>query len=116
MALPRLKEKHFLAVLSNGTPTMLRTGLARAVVRSHFRWLTSADSVKRYKPSPKVYQHALQRTKLRRERSFSSTLIRGMWLEPKASVSRSARHPGRQVGSVRPDLVVTNFDELMESV
>ena len=116
MALPRLKEKHFLAVLSNGTPTMLRTGLARAGLRSHFRWLISAGSMKRYKPSPKVYQRALQRTKLRRERSFSSPLIREMWLEPKASVARSARHPGRQVGSVRPDLVVMNFDELMESV
>ena len=55
-ALPRLKAQLPLAMLSNGSPTMLRTGLARAGLRPHFQWVLSADAVKIYKPSPKVYQ------------------------------------------------------------
>ena len=53
-ALPRLKEKSLLAVLSNGTPKMLRTGLDRTGLRPHFRWVISAHSVKLYKPSPNL--------------------------------------------------------------
>jgi 2-haloacid dehalogenase len=55
-ALPRLKEQYPLAVLSNGSPRMLRVGLEHSGLRPHFRWVISVDAVKAYKPSPKVYQ------------------------------------------------------------
>lgn len=119
-ALSRLKEDYLLAVLSNGTPTMLRTDLARTGLRPHFRWLISADSVKRYKPSPKVYQLALLRTKLQKEKilfvSSNSWDVVGAkscgfkvcWINRTGALLDTL--------GVRPDLVVTNFDELMETL
>jgi 2-haloalkanoic acid dehalogenase type II len=53
-ALPRLKEKYLLAILSNGTPKMLQKGLERTGLRPHFRWVISTDAVKLYKPSRSV--------------------------------------------------------------
>lgn len=119
-ALSRLKEKYLLAVLSNGTPTMLRTGLARAGLRPHFRWLISADSVKHYKPSPKVYQLALQRTKLQKAEilfvsSNSWDVVGAKSFGFKVCWMKRTGAPLDTLG-VRPDLVVTNFDELMEAL
>ena len=67
-ALPRLKERYPLAVLSNGSPKMLRTGLQQTGLLPHFRWVISADAVRLYKPSPKVYQLALKYMKLKTKR------------------------------------------------
>lgn len=63
-ALPRLKEKYPLAVLSNGTPKMLRTGLEQTGLRPYFRWVLSVDAVKLYKPAPRVYQLAPKHLRL----------------------------------------------------
>src|SRR6266545_5468556 len=63
-ALPRLKEKYVLAVLSNGNAKMLRKGLDHTGLRSHSRWVMSADAIKRYKPSPEVYQLAVKQMRL----------------------------------------------------
>lgn len=119
-ALPRLKERHPLAILSNGSPKMLRTGLERAGLRRHFKWVLSADAVGIYKPSPKVYQLAPRVMKLRKQeilfvssnsfdvlgaKSFGFTVC---WIN-------RAGAPLDPLGP-RPDVVVKNFDELETAV
>jgi 2-haloacid dehalogenase len=66
-ALSRLRERYPLAILSNGSPKMLRTGLERAGLRPCFRWVISVDAVKQYKPSPRVYQLAPKHLRLKKE-------------------------------------------------
>jgi len=65
-ALPRLKERYLLAVLSNGSPRMLRAGLQRSGLMPHFRWVISVDEARLYRPSPKVYRLAVKHMKLPR--------------------------------------------------
>ena len=59
-ALPRLAERFPLAVLSNGTPRMLRAGLRGSGLAPHIRTVISAHAVRRYKPSPQVYRLAVR--------------------------------------------------------
>ena len=119
-ALPQLKEEYLLAVLSNGTPRMLRTGLERTRLKPHFRRVISADSVKLYKPSPKVYQLALERTGLRKDEilfvssnSFD-VLGAGSFGFNVCWINRTGA-PLDTLGA-KPDLVVKNFDELIETL
>lgn len=117
MALPRLKEEYPLAVLSNGTAKMLRTGLERSGLRPHFGLVLSADGVRRYKPSPQVYELAPKRLKRPKgeilfvsSNSFDvigakSFGFRVCWINRTGA-------PLDPLGP-RPDLVVTSFDELI---
>ena len=119
-ALPRLKEKYLLAVLSNGTPKMLRTGLDRTGLRPHFRWVISADSVKLYKPSPKVYQLALKHTRLQKAEilfvsSNSFDVMGAKSFGFKVCWINRTGAPLDTLGP-KPDLVVKNFDELIEAL
>ena len=54
------KDNHGMAVLSNGSPKMLEIALGSAGIASHFNWVLSVDTVKRYKPDPLVYQMATE--------------------------------------------------------
>src|SRR3569832_429008 len=45
-----------LGVLSNGTAAMLEAGLKGAAIAQFFRYVLSADSVRKYKIAPEVYQ------------------------------------------------------------
>uniref|UniRef100_A0A831TFW1 Haloacid dehalogenase type II n=1 Tax=Thermorudis peleae TaxID=1382356 RepID=A0A831TFW1_9BACT len=54
-ALEQLAGRWSLAVLSNGSPAMLETGLSHAGLRRYFQAILSADAVRRYKPDPAVY-------------------------------------------------------------
>jgi 2-haloacid dehalogenase len=55
--LERLGSKGLrLAALSNGEPLMLEKGLENAGIRERLERVMSVDSVKIYKPSPKVYE------------------------------------------------------------
>ncbi len=115
-ALPRLKTHLPLAILSNGSPMMLRVGLERAGFRSHFQWVLSADAVKIYKPSPRVYQLAPTAMKLQKQRILfvssnafdvlgaKSFGFRVCW------INRSGA-PLDPLGP-EPDIVVRSFDEL----
>ena len=47
-----------LAILSNGSPQMLQTGLERAGLRPHLTHVLSVDAVGVYKPAPRVYEEA----------------------------------------------------------
>ncbi len=119
-ALPRLKKKYLLAVLSNGTPKMLRTGLERTGLRPHFRWVISADSAKLYKPSPKVYQLALKHTRLQKDEilfvsSNSFDVLGAKSFGFKVCWINRTGAPLDTLGP-KPDLVVKSFDELVEAL
>jgi 2-haloacid dehalogenase len=119
-ALPRLKEKYLLAILSNGTSKMLQTELERTRLRPYFRWVISADAVKLYKPSPEVYRLALKQMRLQKNEilfiSSNSFDVMGSkhfgfkvcWIN---------RH-GVPLDPLGPklELIVKSFAELVESI
>ncbi len=119
-ALPRLKARYPLAVLSNGSPTMLRTGLERTGLGSSFRWVISVDAVKLYKPSPRVYQLAPKHMKLKKEKilfvsSNSFDVVGAKSFGFKVCWINRSGAPLDPLGPT-PDLVVRSFDELEASV
>ncbi len=115
-ALPRLKERYPLAILSNGSPKMLRTGLERTGLRVHFRWVISTDAVKLYKPSPRVYQLAPKQMKLKKEdilfvSSNSFDVVGAKSFGFKVCWINRTGTPLDPLGP-KPDLIVKSFDEL----
>ncbi|MGH9896507.1 MAG: haloacid dehalogenase type II, partial [bacterium] len=119
-ALPRLRERQPLAILSNGSPRMLQTGLRRTGLRSYFRWVLSADSVRIYKPSPKVYRLALTATKLRNQQilfvsSNSFDVLGAKSFGFKVCWINRTGAPLDPLGP-RPDIVVRSFEELATAV
>ena len=54
------RDGHTLAVLSNGTASMIGNCLTNNDLRDSFSTLISADDVGAYKPSARVYRHAAQ--------------------------------------------------------
>ncbi|HXV84364.1 MAG TPA: haloacid dehalogenase type II [Candidatus Binatia bacterium] len=119
-ALPRLKEKYLLAALSNGSRNMLQKGLEQTGLRSHFRWVMSADAVKLYKPSPGLYRLALKHMRLQKKEilfvSSNSFDVMGSknfgfkvcWINRRGV-------PLDPLGA-KPELVVKSFDELAENM
>ena len=119
-ALPRLKERYPLAVLSNGSPRMLRAGLEHSGLRPHFRWVISVDAVRVYKPSPRVYQLAPKHMKLRKHdilfvSSNSLDAIGAKAFGFQVSWINRTRAPLDPLGP-KPDLIVGNFDELVTAL
>ncbi len=116
VALSILKARYPLAILSNGSPKMLQTGLARSGLTAHFRWVISADAVRLYKPSSKVYELGPRRMKLKKadilfvsSNSFDVIGARSFGFKV-CWISRTGA-PLDPLGP-KPDLVVTSFDEL----
>ena len=99
---------------------MLRAGLERSGLRQHFRWVISVDSVKQYKPSPRVYQLAPKTMRLGKgeilfvsSNSFDvagakSFGLRVCWIN-------RGQLPLDPLGQ-RPDLAVRNFEELLAAL
>jgi 2-haloacid dehalogenase len=56
------------AILSNGTPSMLRSVVENAGLEAQFQHILSVDAVRTYKPSPVVYQLAETHLGLPRDR------------------------------------------------
>ena len=115
-ALPLLKEQYALAVLSNGSPKMLRAGLERTGLKPYFRWVISVDEVKLYKPSPKVYQLAPRRMRMKKEEilfvsSNSFDVIGAKSFGFRVCWINRTGAPLDALGP-KPDLVVGSFDEL----
>jgi 2-haloacid dehalogenase len=115
-ALSILKARYPLAILSNGSPKMLQTGLARSGLTAHFRWVISADAVRLYKPSSKVYELGPRRMKLKKAdilfvSSNSFDVIGARSFGFKVCWINRTGAPLDQLGP-KPDLVVTSFDEL----
>jgi 2-haloacid dehalogenase len=64
-ALTALKEKKMrLAILSNGSPAMLRPLVKNAGLREHFHAVVSVDELEVYKPAPAVYRLAVEKLDL----------------------------------------------------
>ena len=119
-ALPKLKEKHLLAVLSNGTAKMLQTGLERTGLRPCFRWVISADTVKLYKPSPEMYRLTLKQTRLRKNEilfvsSNSFDVVGSKNFGFKVCWINRPGIPLDPLGP-QPELVVKSFDELVQAI
>lgn len=119
-ALARLQPRYPLAILSNGSPRMLRTGLGRAGLLPYFRWVISADEVQAYKPSPRVYRLAVRRMRLTKEEillvssnAFDVAGARSFGLSV-CWINRAGA-PFDRLGP-RPDLVVGGFDELVAAL
>jgi 2-haloacid dehalogenase len=119
-ALPRLREKHMLAILSNGSTKMLRVGLEQTGLRQHFRRVISADAVKLYKPSPKVYELAPKHMRLKNSEilfvsSNSFDVIGAKNFGFKVCWINRGGTPLDPLGP-EPDLVVKSFDDLVEAL
>lgn len=115
-ALPRLQERYALAVVSNGSPKMLRVGLETTGLRRHFRWVISVDAVKIFKPSPKVYQLAPKQMRLPKQQilfvsSNGFDVVGAKTFGLKVCWLNRAGAPLDPMG-VKPDLLVKSFDEL----
>ena len=114
--LATLKERYPLAILSNGSPKMLRAGLARAGLRSHFRCVLSAHAVRTYKPSPAVYQLAPRAMRLpKRDILFvSSNSFDVVGSKSFGFMVCWINRTGAPLDPLgpKPDLVVKSFDEL----
>lgn len=52
------------AILSNGTPTMLQAGVEKTGLTDIIHPIISADTIGVFKPSPKVYAHAVEQMQL----------------------------------------------------
>ena len=66
-ALIKLKEKKLkLAILSNGTPTLLNGLVNSNNLNDLFDDIFSIDEVKVYKPSPKVYEMPIKKYKIKK--------------------------------------------------
>ncbi len=114
--LPGLKERYPMAVLSNGSPKMLRLGLQRTGLIPLFRWVISADAVRLYKPSPKVYQLAPRHMKMKKEEilfvsSNSFDVVGAKSFGFKVCWISRTGAPLDPLGP-KPDLVVGSLDEL----
>ncbi len=116
-ALNRLRQSdHRLAILSNGSPPMLRLALEHSDLSDSFDHVLSVDAVRRFKPDPAVYQLVQDRIGIARDetlfvssngfdvagaRAFGFTVC---W------INRS-RRPLDELGQ-RPNLEVASMTEL----
>jgi 2-haloacid dehalogenase len=105
-----------LAVLSNGTPAMVRDCLAHSGLGEFFGQRVSADEVRVFKPSPLVYRHAAERLarpagriRLVTSNAFDSVGASAAGLRT-AWVNRTAA-PFDTIGA-QPDLTVPALDQL----
>ena len=65
-SLERLANRR-LAILSNGSPNMLRAVVDSNGLSDTFEWVLSVDALKFYKPHPAVYQQAADQLKVPKE-------------------------------------------------
>jgi 2-haloacid dehalogenase len=105
-----------LAVLSNGTPAMIRDGLAHSGLAEFFGQRVSADEVRVFKPSPLVYRRAVERLarpadriRLVTSNAFDSVGASAAGLRT-AWVNRAAV-PFDTIGA-QPELTVSALDQL----
>jgi 2-haloacid dehalogenase len=105
-----------LAVLSNGSPAMIRNCLGNSGLEEFFGQRISADEVRVFKPSPVVYRHAAERLAVPAGRirlvtcnAFDSVGASAAGMRT-AWVNRSAA-PFDTIGAL-PDLTVPALDRL----
>lgn len=121
-ALERL-QKLPLAILSNGSPGMLADALRNNNLESYFAHVISVDSVRTYKPSPRVYTLGPQLLKL--------TAADILFVSSNAWDASGAKTFGYSVcwcnrsgaefeaecvaGDMAPDFIVSRLDQIAET-
>lgn len=99
---------------------MLRTGLEQTGLIPHFRRVISADAVKLYKPSPKVYELAPKHMRLNKSEllfvsSNSFDVIGAKNFGFKVCWINRSGVPLDSLGP-KPDLIAKSFDDLVEAL
>jgi len=116
-ALDQLKARGMqTAILSNGTPKMLAAALANSGLENRIDAVLSVETVKVYKPDPRVYQLAVESLQLPTEAIVF--LSANAWDAAGAAafglrvawVNRFRQHPERLPG--RPDVEIATLAEL----
>jgi 2-haloacid dehalogenase len=109
-----------LAILSNGTPTMLQAAVRNAGLGVRFAALLSVDAVRTYKPDPRVYQLGLD--------TFGGAPADFLFVSSNAWDAAGARAFGYPVAwlnragapperlGVSPDLVLPNLMALADAL
>ena len=109
-----------LAILSNGSPSMLDPLVANAGLTRHFDAVISVDRLRIYKPHPSVYQLAVDELRVSRERiAFISS---NFWDVSGATafgfrtywINRSNAH--RDELGFQPFAVLTGLDQLVTTL
>jgi 2-haloacid dehalogenase len=109
-----------LAILSNGSPSMLDPLVANAALTRHFDAVISVDRLRIYKPHPSVYQLAVDELRVSRERiAFISS---NFWDVSGATafgfrtywINRSNAH--RDELGFQPFAVLTGLDQLVTTL
>lgn len=109
-----------MVIFSNGAPSMLNPLLDASGLRPYFQDVISAEEVRIYKPSPKIYQHAARRvgrppeeTRLISANPFdvSGALNAGL---KAAWVNRASNLPDPLGGT--PDVIVQTIADLAEAL
>ncbi len=111
-----LAQRYQLAVLSNGDSRMLQEALSFNKLHDQFDFVLSADEVEQFKPSPKIYELAVEKLEVTKEEiAFVSSNawdatgaknfgFRVFWINRK-------HLPFEQLG-VEPDLVLGQLQDL----
>jgi len=109
-----------LAILSNGTPAMLDSAVRHNGLGSYFRAIISVDTLKTYKPSPRVYALGPRILNLPAEETLFVTS--NLWDAAGASAFGYqvcwCNRSGAQMEDLgfAPDLVVLRLDEIAEAL
>jgi 2-haloacid dehalogenase len=119
--LERLRAAGYaMVIFSNGSPAMLNALLDSSGLRPYFQDIISAEEVRVYKPSPKIYHHAAKRvgrptqeTRLISANPFDVTGALAAGLQA-AWVNRT-NAPFDPLGSP-PDIVVKTMGELADKL
>jgi 2-haloacid dehalogenase len=71
----RAKGKR-MAILSNGSPSMLDSAVRTAGLEKYFDMVLSVEDVGIYKPSRRVYRHAMQKLQIQAAAQFGFQVVR----------------------------------------
>lgn len=120
-ALERLESAGYvLAVLSNGSPSMLESLLRNAGIRDRFQHVISVDEVRVFKPSPAVYRHAAARLGRPSEQLWLVSANPFDAAGGKAAgmrVAKVEREPSYSYPfAAPPNLVISTLHELSDSI
>lgn len=115
--LTRLRQSGYrLAILSNGTPSMLESAVVAAGLADSLDAIISVEEVGVFKPHPRVYQRAAERLGLAAASiSFQSSNAWDSWAASAFGMksvwcNRHAQKPERLPGA--PDRIIRSLDEL----
>ena len=120
-ALRQIKQENItVCLLSNMTTKMLHRGIENANLNKYFDFVISTDERETYKPSPKAYQVAVEKLRIRKEEilfvPFAGWDLAGAkWFGyPTFWLNRLNSSP--EMLDAEPDGQGNNLDELLEFV